>query len=204
MTVDRTTQALLDLVADDRDRKCGAILDEAKANAKALLEAANLDARARMRATFAEERERMTVRIAAAEAMLATKRRLAEQRRAAALVAAGWERLPAALEAAWCDPAARREWVARIATEAQRCLPKGEWRIVHAPDWPAEERDALAAGLAASAAAPEFVADARVRAGLKIAAQGNVLDGTMAGLLADPTEIGARLLRELEANEVRG
>jgi hypothetical protein len=203
MTIDRATQSLLDLVAADREQKCGAILDEATAKASALLEKANADARARMRATFVEERERMAARIGAAEAMLATKRRLALQRRSAALVAAGWERLPGALQDAWRDPLIRRAWVERIAAEAQTRLPRGAWRVVHAPDWPAAERDALAAQLAATAA-PELVADSRVRGGLKVAADGNALDGTVAGLLADPTEIGALLLREIEAKEANG
>jgi hypothetical protein len=204
MTIDRATQALLELVAVDREQKCAAILDEARGKASMLVQKANADARMRVRATFVEERERMTARIGAAEAMLATKRRLALQRRAAALVAAGWERLPEALQDAWRDPSVRRAWVERITAEAQSRFPKGTWRIVHAPDWPAGERNACAAQLAASGVVPEFIADARVRGGLKIAAAGNVLDGTAAGLLADSTEIGALLLRELDAKEAAG
>ncbi len=124
-------QSLLDLVAADREQKCAAILDEATAKASALLEKANADARARMRATFVEERERMAARIGAAEAMLATKRRLALQRRSAALVAAGWERLPAALQDAWRDPSMRRAWVERIAAEAQ--TPTAARRLARRP-----------------------------------------------------------------------
>ncbi|MEO8754538.1 MAG: hypothetical protein ABI624_17845 [Casimicrobiaceae bacterium] len=201
MTIDRARTALLELVSADRERKCAAILDDASVRAKALFKEAHATARARVRATFAEERERMAARIAAAEAMLATRRRLAEQRRAAALVAAGWERLPGVLERAWRDPAARAAWVGRIVTEAQALLPAGAWRIVHSPDWPAGEREAFAAQLSATHAGSEQVADPLARAGLKIVAAGNVIDGTLAGLTQDRAEIGALLLRELESTE---
>jgi hypothetical protein len=201
MTIDRARTALLELVAADRDRKCAAILGDAKAKADAVLKDAHAAARARVRATFAEERERMAKRIAAAQAMLATRRRLAEQRRAAALVAAGWERLPGALERAWRDPAARAAWVERTAAEAQALLPAGAWRIVHAPDWPERERALLLTQLGAAHAGSEAVADPRARAGLKIMAAGNVIDGTLAGILHDRTEIGALLLREMESGE---
>jgi hypothetical protein len=201
MSVARAAQALLDLVAADRERKCAAVLDDARARASTLLAQAHADARARMRATFAEERERMTARVAGAQAMLATKQRLAEQRRAAALLAAGWQRLPDALLEVWHDPAARRAWVERIAADAHARLPAGAWQVVHAPDWPAAEREAFVAALAGKGAAAELVADPGARAGLKIAASGNVLDGTLSGLTADRSESGALLLRELETGE---
>ena len=201
MTIDRTTQALLDLVAADRDQKCAAILDDANARAKALLTQAHAEGRARMQSAFAEERERMGERVGAAQAMLATRRRLAQQREASALLAAGWQRLPQALVDAWRDPAARGAWVDRVAAEAHARLPQGTWRIVHAPDWPAAERSTFARELAATGAAPELFADSRVRAGLKVAAGGNVIDGTLEGLLADRNEIGALLLREFESTE---
>lgn len=47
--------------------------------------------------------------------------------------------------------------------------------------------------------APQCIADPRIRGGLKIAADGNVVDGTLDGLLADHDDIGGRLLRAIEA-----
>jgi hypothetical protein len=199
MNVARATQDLLDLVEADRRTKCAAIEDDARARRAALLGEAHAAARELMRAAFAEERERMNALIAAAQAMLATKRRLADQRRATALLAAGWERLPAALVDAWRNPASRRAWVAGIAAQASAHLPPGHWKVDHAPDWPADERGALVESLKASGAVPQLVADPGMRAGLRIAAFGNVLDGSLAGLVADRTEIGAMLLCEFAA-----
>lgn len=202
MSVASQTQALLALVEADRARRCDAILDEARARAAALLAAAHADARRQMRDAFREERARRVERVAAARANLQTRQRLGEQQRAAAFLAAGWQRLHEELLRRWREPATRRGWVASVSADAVRLLPRAEWRITHAPDWPAAERDSVAAELAL-AIAPSFHPDAAVGAGLKIAALGNVIDGTIEGLLADRAAIGARLLHlvDLDARQ---
>jgi hypothetical protein len=203
MSLDRQTQALLALVDADRAGKCDALLSEAREQAAALLAQAHTAARQRMREAFREERERRDERVAAARANLQTRRRLALQQRAAALLAAGWQRLPAELTRRWREPETRRAWVAGAIAAARELLPHAAWRITHAPDWPATERDELAVELIhALGAAPAFVADANIGAGLKIAATGSVIDSTLAGLLADRAEIGAKLLHLLEVQEV--
>lgn len=202
MPVDRQMQALLALVDADRAQKCEAILAEARARAAALLTEAHVDARRRMRAAFLEERERRDERIGAARANLQTRRRLALQRLAAALLAEGWRKLPDELMRRWRQPEARRAWVASVVASARALLPRTGWRITHAPDWPAAERDELARELAvALGTAPEIVVDATADAGLRIAAGGNVIDSTLHGLTADRAEIGAQLLRLLEAGD---
>jgi len=199
MPVDRQTQALLALVEADRASKCDAILAEAQARAQALLDEAHAAARERIRAAFDEERARRDERVAAARANLQTRRRLALQHRAAALLAEGWRQLPEALVRRWRQPEARAAWVADVVAGARERLPRSAWRITHAPDWPDPEREALARELTAALdAAPELVLDPDARAGLRIAAAGNVIDGTLKGLTADRAEIGARLLQLLE------
>jgi hypothetical protein len=199
MPIDRQTQALLALVEADRERKCEAILAEARSRADALLAEAHADARRRMRDMFREERERRDERVAAARANLQTRRRLALQRRAAALLAEGWRKLPAELVRRWREPATRAAWVAAVVANARDLLPNAAWTITHAADWPEPERAALARELAAALGAPPaFIADPAVAAGLKVAAQGNVIDSTLAGITADRAAIGGELLRLLE------
>lgn len=199
MTLDSRTQALLVLVESDRSSRREALLAEARCRARALLAQAHADARARMREAFAEERHRAHEMVAAAQANLSTRRRLHEQRRAAALLALGWQRLPAALTKRWQDAPLRCLWVEAIVAAAARALPRVPWSVVHSADWPVAERDALGARMAAElATTPTFVADARISAGLRIAAAGNVIDGTLAGLVNDRSEVGAQLLRRLE------
>jgi hypothetical protein len=73
--------------------------------------------------------------------------------------------------------------------------PAEAWQVTHAPGWPERER----AACHMPHAKLNFVCDDTLRAGLRIAAGGNVLDATLAGLLADRAEIGGRLVGALEA-----
>ena len=200
MSLESQAQALLDLVEDDRSRQVAAILDEARGRAAALRAQAHADARRRMREAFAEQRLLQRERLAAAQARLATERRLHQQQRTAALLQRAWQRLPDELLQRWRDPACRAAWVATVLDAAAARMPHGPWRIVHAPDWPVAEQQALCQRLtAASQAAPAFEPDARVRAGLKVAAAGNLIDGSLDGLLAERDQIESALLRQLEA-----
>jgi hypothetical protein len=202
MTLDRETQALLDLVEADRARRCGEILDAARRRAADTLQLAHADARERMRQAFVEERERTAARIGSAKANLQTRRRVDTQQRAAALLAAGWRQLPEALVARWHDAARRAAWIATILDAARAALPRGTWRITHPAGWDAAERDALAATLTGElGTAPRMIASDLVRAGLSIAADGNVVDGTLDGLLGDRREIGARLLHHIQRDD---
>lgn len=209
--IERQAQALLDLVEADRRQQCSAALDEAQARAAAQRAQAQAQARARMRQTFVEQRLRRQEAIAAAQARLATQRRLHAQQHTAALLRLAWQQLPVELSALWQQPTTRAAWVAQVLAAAREHLPPGGWRIVHGADWPASERQALAEELAAQqaaqqahqragqgAAAPVFEADTSLAAGLKVLAGGNVIDGTLAALLADRADFEARLLRRLE------
>ena len=147
MTLESRTQGLLDLVETDRQRRCDAILREARTRAAATVAAAHAEARTRIRGAFDEERRRLEQRVAAARARLMTHRRMREQRRAGDFLVAGWQELTAALSERWRDPRCRQSWTASVIAEARKALPNDAWRIVHAPDWPDGEREALAARL---------------------------------------------------------
>ena len=195
MTLDTRSQALLDLVEQDRVAQCNTVIGQAQAQAATLLAQARADARMRVREAFAAERQRAQARIAAARATLQTQRRLHAQRQAAAWLARAWQHLPQALRMRWRDDAARNSWITAAINQAQRLLPPGRWRIVHGGHWPEAERQALAARLQRDNATQlAFEVDASIDAGLRVVSGGNRLDATLAGLLADRDEIGARLL----------
>lgn len=196
--IEQQTRALLALIEADRARQCAQILDAASAKADAQRAKAHADARARMRQTFAEQRLRRRERIAAVQAQLATQRRLHAQQRSAALLRLAWQQLPDALLALWREPASRAAWVAHAARFARARLPGGVWRIVYAPDGSPQPQHAPGAEWGAAA---QFHADPAISAGLRIETDGNVVDATLGGLLADRTEIEARLLRLLEDHE---
>jgi hypothetical protein len=198
--VAQQTRALLDLVEADRARQCAQILGDAQGRAQALRAQAHADARARLRQAFDEQRLLRRERIAAAQARLATRRRLHEQQHIAALLRLAWQQLPGELLALWKQADTRAQWVAQVLAWARARMPRGAWRIVHASEWSAGEQQALAKELAAElGAAPLLQADEGISAGLKVMADGNVIDGTLGGLLADRAEFEARLLRKLES-----
>jgi hypothetical protein len=198
--VQRQTQALLDLVEADRARQCAQILGDAEALAAALRAQARTAALTRLRQAFDEQRRLSREHAAAAQARLATNRRLRAQQRYAALLQLAWQQLPRELSARWQQPEARAAWVAHVVASATERLPHRAWRIVHAPGWPAEEQQVLAQALSGElGSAPRFEADQTIAAGLKIVVDGNVIDGTLAGLLADRSAFDAQVLRRLEA-----
>ena len=198
--VERQAQALIDLIDGDRARQCGDLLGEANGRASSALTQAREDAHKRVRQVFAEQRQRRDRELAAARARLATHRRLHEQRRIATLLQLAWDRLPGELRSAWQHAPTRAAWTAQLIAYARARLQAGAWRIAHAPDWPAEERDAVRVSLLDDARVESrFEADAAIAAGLKVVDGTNVVDGTLAGLLADRADVEARLLRLLEA-----
>lgn len=198
-TVQAPAQALLDLIEADRARQVAQITGEARSRADAQRAQSRAESLARLRQAFDEQRKRRDEALAAAQARLATQRRLHGQQRVAALLQLAWQRLPLELSGLWKQPEARAAWVAQTVASARLRLPPGTWRVQHAAGWPEAEQQACAAELAAiSGAAPQFQADAAIAAGLKIGVDGNVIDGTLAGLLADRAAIEARLLRLLE------
>ena len=199
MPLQASLQSLLDLVDGDRERQCAQILGEARAHAAALRSQAHADARTRMRQTFDEQRRTLQAQVAAAQARLATQQRLHAQQRTSQLLGLARQQLPAALQGRWAQPALRAAWVARVLDVAHARLPATGWRIVHAGDWPADEAAAAAAVLAQRGhGEARFESDAGIAAGLKVLAGGNVVDGSLAGLLAETDEIDAALLRHLE------
>jgi len=192
-------QALLDLVDVDQRTQCGAILTDARARAAALHAQARATARSRIREAFADERRRAHERVASATARLQTRRRLHAQQRAAALLAQGWHILPQVLRERWRNADSRKQWLDAVMATALAVLPHRQWQISHAPDWSEADRQAFVARLQAELdAPPSCVADAGIAAGVRIDAGGNVVDATLAGLLCDQADVGARLLRHLE------
>jgi hypothetical protein len=112
------------------------------------------------------------------------------------------KRLPDELARRWRDPQARARWAGAMLAHAAALLTDGDWEIRHPSDWPAAEREVAARRLApVSRLAVRFTADPEIRAGLQIHAGHNVVDGSVAGLLADRAAIEARLLSRLEDHQ---
>jgi hypothetical protein len=89
-----------------------------------------------------------------------------------------------------------------VRTAALDALAKGAWRVDHAPGWPLPEREAFAAEVTAQGPGPVgFAESSALAAGLVVRADGNVVDGSLAGLLADRDALDARLADALGFGE---
>ena len=199
MNTEERARALLALVDEYRESKRAELVGKARAEARALAVEASQLARSRVHEAIGAERKRYQAAVSAAEARLHTRRRLAHQSRQAAMVAAGWQRLRGVLAARWADPGGRRCWVETHLARALAVLPRGDWEVRHAPDWPEAERRERTARLAERAeTAVAFVADPSIQAGFRVRTGHNTLDATLDGLLAERKAIEGRLLHHLE------
>ena len=195
MNLEEQEQGLVKLVEASRDSECRALLDAARQEAARLIARTYEEGRARLHQRVIAERAGARERIRAARAERDTRERAGRERASARLLAAAWPRLETALVAHWQDTGGRATWVRVVLGQARRRLPRGLWTLRHALGWPEAERQALGSELAGELGAePRFVADGSLAAGLAIAAEGAVLDGSLEGLLKDRARIEARLL----------
>ncbi|MBL8343363.1 MAG: hypothetical protein JNL30_17985 [Rubrivivax sp.] len=195
MSLATRTQALLDIVERERARQCDALLGDAERAAQAQRENSRAEARRRLHEAFSEERTRSEARLAAARADLRTRQRAQAQRHLEAMLALAWQRLPQVLAARWQAADSRRAWLAAALADARAALPAQAWHLTHAAAMTDDDR---AACQQAVRGAITLHCDERLGAGLRIGAGGNVLDATLAGLLADRADIGGRLVGALE------
>lgn len=203
LTLEQRTAALLALVEQYRQARCAELLAPAEARARALLRTALAEGRRRVHTAIGEARQRMATELGAAQARLATERRLTEQARAVEVLNEAWAALRAGLRARWSDPAARASWVDAHLARALGTLPREQWHIEHAADWPVLERERFAARLAAAQIGDvKWQPRSDIDTGLRIRAGNNVVDATADGLLADRAALEGRLLDLLqEAHE---
>lgn len=199
---DDQAKALLDQVAEYQRAECQRLLADARLQGGETLDRAHRKARARMHRVIEEERERGRRELGRARAELETLRRQHLQRYQAAMLREGWQRLASALERRWKQATTREQWVLALVTEASRLLPGGTWRILHPPDFPDQEKEALTASLAGRPGGPpDWTPDPKVHAGLIICEQGTCVDGSLAGLMADRTATEAELLALIVGGE---
>lgn len=187
--------ALLELVEAYRRDGCEKALAQARAEARQILREAHRGARQKLRDVIGAERERAADEVKAARAQLQTRTRLFRQKQRAELIAQGWPQLRAELARRWRNRETQGLWVEALMERAKALLPRGPWRIVHAPGWPEHEKLRLAQVIEAhSGTRPDFTADEAMAGGLRIIAGDNVLDATLEGLLEDRAQVAARLL----------
>ena len=110
-----------------------------------------------------------------------------------------WDQLITQMERRWRIAAQRQLWVNLVLDKAKLRLPIGQWLIEYPRDWTQDERNELEhAVLQHTDIAPQLKPDDAIKAGIRIGANGAVVNGTIIGLTTDRTRIEAELLAQLE------
>ncbi len=199
MSIEQRVQALIEIAEDYRAKRCGALLAAAREESGRIVAEARAAARGRIREALSREHDRLAGSIEQAQARLVTLRRVRMLKRAAAVLTQAWPRLEQALAQRWQSAAGRKAWVEQHLAVARDVLPAAAWTVLHPPGWHAAERDQALLWLRQHGIADARVApDATLEAGIRVVCGMNVLDASLAGLLADRAPIEGRLLQYLE------
>ena len=193
------SDALLREIKRQTQEECRSVTATADDEMRAILAQAHAEARRRMREAIVALRREGRRRTVRAEAQAETEARQHLHRRADATIRAAWPLLVQALAARWRDADGRRSWTTAAARAATERLRRGRWVVEHPTGWSTEEQEELRRIITAAFATDiTFAADAALAEGLRIRADGAILDATAQGLLADRTGIAAALLAEVE------
>ena len=203
MTIASALAGLLEVVENDRQARCQALLGEADAQVSALLAAARGESRRHLRAALKAERTQAMAQIDTARAHLQAEQRRAQQRQAALILVSAWALLPPVLLAIWQDEGRRRQWLAAALQGAAAILPRHDWRCQHPATLPAGDVSWLLARAGElGVVGTRCESDAGIDAGLAILIKSDSgdarFDATTAGLLADRAFADGRLLQLLE------
>lgn len=187
MSQGQDAHRLIEHIRASQARECEGLIEAARAQAQALLQEARRSAARRLHATVMAERERIAREQALAEARIHTAERECAQQRLQGLFDRALSQLELALLARWAEPGPAARWIEALVAQAAAALPTRDWTLVRGgPCWQAHHEAAWSQAVAACGArtaSVEQVAD--LHAGLRIRAQGVVLDATLATLLAD-------------------
>lgn len=189
--------ALMKLLERSRKDHCREVLEDAAEQADEIRRRARRQARERVSATVSEERARMDNAIRMVAAEIETEKRRIERQRDQKLIQAAGRKLSEVLTRRWSNDEDRRAWTEVTLSEAASVLRSKEWTLEHPPGWADEERDR-----AIELARTRFDATLKARAtddlstGLRIHAQGVMVDMSLEGLLANQRIIEGELLAE--------
>jgi len=190
------TEALLQQVASDRERRCAALRAAADSQSRQIVASARADALKNMRQAIAQERARIDQGLRQAEARAEIGARRQEQRESQVLLVHMWAESTGVLERRWRDPAHRRAWIEATMAAAGTLLAGRAW-VVERGEWPQSERAEFEKrARAQGAAAVDWRFDAGVRAGLRIRAERACIDTTVPGLLVQRYEVESTFLAE--------
>jgi len=190
--------AMLDMVKRNCEEQCHTIDAQAAEQARDIVARAYKDAREKVHDVINEERRSGQRAIDKQRAKIETAKRQNFQDRENAFLDAVWQQLENELVNRWQDADGRYAWLSGAVDQAVAHLHPGAWRVEHPQSWSVKELDPFVDQIKTfSGDEVAFIPTADFEIGLRIQANGVIVDATLAGVLSDQKEIAALLLAEL-------
>jgi vacuolar-type H+-ATPase subunit E/Vma4 len=203
--LDTQSEALLQRVTEDRERRCAVLRAAAESQAGKIVSAAHAEARSKVHNAVLQERARMDLGMRQAKARADIEARRRERQKSRELLEQMWTAIADVLERRWREPVSRRAWIDAAMDQAATLLAGRAWLIEGGSDLTQQERSELAdRAHGRGAGTVEWSLQPALSPGLKIRADSVCVDATVPGLLARRDAIEAAFLAEyLPATEQR-
>ncbi|MGB5277765.1 MAG: hypothetical protein WBO73_09650 [Gammaproteobacteria bacterium] len=194
-----TVEHLLGIVVENREKRCAEVREKAYREAREILKQAHARNRAHMHHHIDALREKYRLRVSSAIARNQTHLRHQHQKDDRAILDVAWPVLRQSMLALWHEPDTRRMWLdASIAAAAARLREYGG-RIEHPKDMGEDDMAWIKQQLPhGSGQAPVFSAEDTIEAGIRIIADGTVVDTTLEGLLHHKSAIEATMIARVK------
>jgi len=194
-----TLEHLLGVVLESREKRCAELRGDARVQAEEIVKQAHKKSRARMHRHVSALREKYRVNVASARARNQTLVRQQQQKVDQTTLDSAWPLLREALLGLWKDSDSRRKWLNSAISSALSSLRECEWQIEHPPDFSTEEQKRLRHKLAHNKGVEaKLIVREDIEAGIRISAQGTVVDATLDGLLHQKLPIEAKLIARIK------
>ncbi len=192
-------QALIDAINARKHDERKRILNEARREARGITKRAYRSVRQRFHKAAEELRRDRAKRMDQAKAQRDTELRQRHQSALADIVKQAWPKLTDALKARWQSAEDRETWAKGALDSAAFRLQRKGWRVVYPADTEDNFRDMLKDWLGEKGVEDaEAEASEDIDAGLRIEADGAMLDATPQALLAQKRRVQAALIAEIE------
>lgn len=195
--VDAQVQRLLEIVNNYQQEQCGVLSEQAGQQSQQIIRQAYREARLRLHHDIQDSRQHMQQELSATRAKLHTMMMQQRHRADQEFLAQSWELLVAKLMQRWQKPEQRKLWVQKIFDTAIQVLPAEQWQVAHPPDWPTAEKKQFEEMVSHNAQKQLVIApDAEMKAGIRISADGALVDGSLDGMLSDRVRIESEVLAQ--------
>jgi hypothetical protein len=193
-----TVEHLLGIVVENREKRCAQLRDEAQLEASGIIQQAHVKSCARMHRHVIALREKHSQRVSSAVARNQTLLRQQRQKADRAIADRAWPLLREAMQALWGRADTRRKWLDAVITSSTARLRHSELRIEHPGDLNAQELGWVKRQFENSGKQAELLVCQDIEAGVRIVANGTVIDATLDGLLKQKTTIEAMLIARIK------